>query len=348
MLQSRIHRSCLVVITLCGGVHGLAPADMIRPNSATATSTYSGSYSVNNTINGSGLPANFGPGDAHANYAGGNHWTTANGRTIGESATYFFNTPQTIGGFYMWAHRSNNIAHNPHYAATLFDLVLRDSAGQVLAEHKNLVGIPGIAVAQPYAFDVTANVSSVQFIVRATANGNVSPYTGLAEVAFETCFPATSAAPNSTAVCPTGTAVFQAIAGGSGPLTYSWETLDENGNWVAATDGAFIVGGEAVATISGSQAGTVEVTLAPELGDSPALRQWRCKVTNSCGEETSDPADMLVCAADFDCSGFTDIDDFTTFVLAFEEGTDDADYDGSGFVDFEDYIAFVLDFEAGC
>lgn len=54
------------------------------------------------------------------------------------------------------------------------------------------------------------------------------------------------------------------------------------------------------------------------------------------------------CRADFDRSGFTDVEDYTAFVLAFEEGDDSADFDGSGFVDIEDFSAFVLAFEDGC
>lgn len=65
--------------------------------------------------------------------------------------------------------------------------------------------------------------------------------------------------------------------------------------------------------------------------------QIRVNITNVCA-----------CPADFDCSGFVDTDDFTAFVLAFEEGTDNADFDASGFVDTDDFTAFVLAFEAGC
>jgi hypothetical protein len=35
-------------------------------------------------------------------------------------------------------------------------------------------------------------------------------------------------------------------------------------------------------------------------------------------------------------------------VLAFEAGTEDADFDQSGFVDIEDFTGFVVAFEAGC
>ncbi|MCK6478298.1 MAG: EF-hand domain-containing protein [Phycisphaerales bacterium] len=54
------------------------------------------------------------------------------------------------------------------------------------------------------------------------------------------------------------------------------------------------------------------------------------------------------CAADFDRSGFVDLEDFVTFVAAFEAGTDDADFDESGFVDLEDFSSFVAAFEEGC
>ncbi|MCK6475871.1 MAG: hypothetical protein L6Q35_03460, partial [Phycisphaerales bacterium] len=54
------------------------------------------------------------------------------------------------------------------------------------------------------------------------------------------------------------------------------------------------------------------------------------------------------CKADFDASGFVDLDDYVAFVLAFEEGDESADFDGTGFVDTDDFDAFVFAFEAGC
>jgi hypothetical protein len=75
---------------------------------------------------------------------------------------------------------------------------------------------------------------------------------------------------------------------------------------------------------------------------------YTCTIAGACGFRTTEPAHLAVCAADFDCSGFVDTDDFTAFVLAFEAGTDDADIDGTGFVDTDDFTAFVLAFEAGC
>ncbi|MCC6426860.1 MAG: EF-hand domain-containing protein [Phycisphaerales bacterium] len=54
------------------------------------------------------------------------------------------------------------------------------------------------------------------------------------------------------------------------------------------------------------------------------------------------------CKADFNQSGFVDLEDYSDFVEAFEAGTDDADFDESGFVDLEDFHDFVVAFEAGC
>lgn len=56
----------------------------------------------------------------------------------------------------------------------------------------------------------------------------------------------------------------------------------------------------------------------------------------------------VVCLADFDGSGFVDIDDYIAFVLAFLDGDEACDLDGSGFVDLEDHDFFVYVFEQGC
>ncbi|GMV25489.1 MAG: hypothetical protein AMXMBFR58_15200 [Phycisphaerae bacterium] len=68
-----------------------------------------------------------------------------------------------------------------------------------------------------------------------------------------------------------------------------------------------------------------------------------------CGGGTS--IEMIIgvrasCRADWDKSGFVDIEDFTSFVLEFEAG--DADADCSGFTDTDDYDWFVKQFEKGC
>jgi endonuclease/exonuclease/phosphatase family metal-dependent hydrolase len=78
---------------------------------------------------------------------------------------------------------------------------------------------------------------------------------------------------------------------------------------------------------------------------------WGVTATNSAGNTSSTPLASYFETyrpADFDGSGFVDIEDYDAFIEAFEAGGDNADFDGSGFVDIEDFDAFVESFEAGC
>ncbi len=56
----------------------------------------------------------------------------------------------------------------------------------------------------------------------------------------------------------------------------------------------------------------------------------------------------LACRADFDGSGFVDLEDYDAFVAAFIAGETWADFDRTGFVDTDDFDRFVEAFEAGC
>ncbi len=173
------------VLAIAGATATTASAQLFQPDSATATSTFSALYSILNTINGSGMPANFTPASAHANYAINNHWTTAAGalNQNNAAASFFFNQPVTIGTFHMWNHRSNGIAADPGYAVTLFNLRLFDANNNELFQLLNQPALPNIAIAQSYVFTPVANVSRVDF--RILANNGSPNYTGLAEVAFE-------------------------------------------------------------------------------------------------------------------------------------------------------------------
>ncbi len=87
-----------------------------------------------------------------------------------------------------------------------------------------------------------------------------------------------------------------------------------------------------------------------ELGtiDPHEIGLYDVVITNDCGEVVSALVTVTVCHADFDCSGFVDLDDFSAFTTAFEVGDDNADFDGSGFVDIDDFTAFAVAFDAGC
>ncbi|HLO39418.1 MAG TPA: matrixin family metalloprotease [Phycisphaerales bacterium] len=78
---------------------------------------------------------------------------------------------------------------------------------------------------------------------------------------------------------------------------------------------------------------------------------WGVTAVNGAGSTASTPASWSFETkrpADFDGSGFVDVEDYAAFVAAFEAGDESADFDGSTFVDIEDFSAFVTAFEAGC
>lgn len=78
---------------------------------------------------------------------------------------------------------------------------------------------------------------------------------------------------------------------------------------------------------------------------------WGVTAVNGAGSTASTPISWSFETkrpADFDNSGFVDVEDYAAFVAAFEAGDESADFDGSTFVDIEDFSAFVTAFEAGC
>ena len=289
----------LLVLAAC-----TAHAQLIRPDSASTTSFFNSNYVAANTINGTGLPANFTLTDPHANYAQGNHWTTATGRTIGESITWTFNTAQALGGIHVWNHRSNGVAANPNYEPVRFDLVLFDgpnATGNTLRNFTNLTLLTDIAIAQAVPFTVTSNVRSARFIVRETQNNNSSPFTGLAEVAFAPCISVGSGTPvTSTSLCRTGTTALTAQPTGSGALNFQWQWrgLGET-DWRTMVDVPnFGTGVEAVFDATGATAASVTFSL---VAGSPR-KEVRVLMSNPCGSTTSNVAflDLQQC----DCIDF--------------------------------------------
>lgn len=280
----------------------IADGPMFRPDSATASSQFSGSYSINHAINGNGLVPGFTPASEHALYTTNNHWTTANGKTIGESATFNFAAPKTVGGFYMWCHQSarggNGHANNPFYCATRFDLVLLDAANAPLATFTDLVATPDVPVAQIYGFESVANVRAIRFIVRATASNNVSPYTGLAEVAFTSCVSPIVAPVANAGICPGGSVQFTASVSGTPPFSYQWrfngEPIDPLTNITATKP-------------------TLEVTNVRDEVEGT----YDCVVTGPCSSTITLPATLAVCLSDFNCDALVNDSDFEVFAFAY-------------------------------
>lgn len=145
----------------------------------------------------------------------------------------------------------------------------------------------------------------------------------------------------SFAPCRGQHVTFTVDAGGQGPLTFQWQLRQPDGHtWANLQDGDTA----GVGMLAGTNTSTLDVySLAGDLRGA-----FRAAISGSQSTIYSEPGFITVCGSDFDCSGFTDIDDFVTYVTAFESGSDDADFDQSGFVDLDDFGAFVHSFEAGC
>jgi hypothetical protein len=173
-----------------GAVASTSQAALFQPDSATASTQWSASYDIGNTIDGSGLEVNFTPVSVHATYVQNNHWTTADGNTVGSFADFYFNAPVTIGTFHMWNHLSNGVASNDDYAVTQFDLLFFDDQNNLLFQLLDQSALAHVHIAQSYVFAPVDNVSRVHFLVDETMQELQTPrngtdITGLAEVAFE-------------------------------------------------------------------------------------------------------------------------------------------------------------------
>jgi hypothetical protein len=159
--------------------------------------------------------------------------------------------------------------------------------------------------------------------------------------------------PTSVMVCDSGEADFSVAPVGASIQSVRWqvEFPPMSGEWMDLSDG--VVSGPTdipAFTVSNTSTTALHVEVMHSFADAWGSDEARLRasVVSACGTVFSDAAALTLCPADFDCSHFTDTDDFTAFVASFEAGIDDADFDGSGFVDLDDFIAFVAAFEAGC
>ncbi len=160
--------------------------------------------------------------------------------------------------------------------------------------------------------------------------------------------PGITGQPSPVSACPSAPAVFGVTASGASGVQWQVESPAGSGLFVDLIGPVF---GEPSTGLSFDVVGAATASLLVSnyhLGTHPGTVRFVARVRNACGAVQSNAADLTVCAADFDCSGFVDIEDFSVFVAAFEAGTDDADFDGTGFVDTEDFDAFVRAFEIGC
>lgn len=140
--------------------------------------------------------------------------------------------------------------------------------------------------------------------------------------------------------CGYSTVNFSVAATGSTPFTYQWR-----------------VGTVPINPLTNPSAATATLVLnAPRSADAGS---YDCVVTNACGNDTSNPAVLRVCAADLNCDTLIDIIDFLDYIDAFGacEGLPapcssvsgvDADYNADTIVDILDLLDFLNDLGTGC
>ncbi len=147
------------------------------------------------------------------------------------------------------------------------------------------------------------------------------------------CSPQITRPPFDVAICPGGTATLSVEAGGgtcTDNFTYRWT---RNGQLL---------------TDEGPYAGTSTPVLTIAGVTSQTVGEYRCTVSNACGDTPSPAANVITCFADFNCDAFVDFFDYDAFVFAFESGDPRADTNGDQFLDFFDYDEFMGLFESGC
>ncbi|HLO40390.1 MAG TPA: S8 family serine peptidase [Phycisphaerales bacterium] len=259
----------------------------------------------------------------------------ASGLTTGQNSTYSVNvnssaTPLKIT--LVWTEPAAAVNANPAYINNL-DLVVTDPLGNVYrgnvftSGQSSTGGTGDIRNNVEMALRTAPTVGQWTVRVDGTAV-NAAAKQGYALVVtgnVSTCAaPSIDDQPSDETVEVYGPASFSVIASGTG-LTYQWK---KDGDEI---DGA-----------TGSSYNIPSATLFDE-------GEYSVVVTGTCGSIESQSATLSVnCLADFDGSGFVDVEDYAAFIAAFEAGDMSADIDGSGFVDIEDFSDFVPLFEAGC
>ncbi|MBX3357176.1 MAG: hypothetical protein KF745_01990 [Phycisphaeraceae bacterium] len=154
--------------------------------------------------------------------------------------------------------------------------------------------------------------------------------------------------PQDSIACPDHSVEFHVSANGLSPFTYQWQWQPAGTAtaWVdlAVGDNAD-TGGVLVVNVTNEATATLEARpLAGYTNFAP--REFRCVVTNACGDSvTSDAATLTVCPADFDCDGQITPLDIAAFVNAWSTslatGTLAGDFDSDGAVTPTDIAVFV-------
>ena len=152
--------------------------------------------------------------------------------------------------------------------------------------------------------------------------------------------------PSSVSICSSGTAPFSVAVSGTFPVTnqWQWQPAGPSTAWAALSNGINKnTLGTPTFNVAGATTPSMNITSLSGLGGN-----FRCIVTNACGSVTSNEATLTICAADFNCNGFVNGDDFDSYIAAFVSGDLSSDFNRDGFVNGDDFDAFVPVFELGC
>ena len=165
-----------------------------------------------------------------------------------------------------------------------------------------------------------------------------------------------TAPPQAAFTCPSGAPGFSASAtGGSGPLAYSWQVQTAPSSWTTLSSSPTSVPcsaaggvGSGMASASAYASDSTPITITGCLG----VQHWQIQavVTDNaaCGSLASNPATLLICPADFNCSGSVTVQDIFDFLSAWFAARPSADFNGSGSVTVQDIFDYLSAWFAGC
>ncbi len=166
---------------------------------------------------------------------------------------------------------------------------------------------------------------------------------GAGSLVIGECFgPTIQLQPVSATICvssdPNSFVRFRSDATATGDVTYAWER-----NGVPLTDGPTGTG----SAIYGTSAFSM-IIIMPGVADAAT---YRCVVSSVCESTisvTSDEATLTVCAANFNCDGAVNSQDFFDFLNAFFSASPSADFNHDTIVNSQDFFDFLNAFFAGC
>jgi hypothetical protein len=171
------------------------------------------------------------------------------------------------------------------------------------------------------------------------------------------CKPGICLHPQDALICPTGATTLTSPAvdpRGDAPIVFQWqiEAIGTPGVWMDVTDGPLVVDGRSLGSVTGASAVTMRfeaMTLGAGRPFATPIR-FRCTVSNSCGTTLGIPARVVICRADFNCTGTTSIQDVFDFLSAYFTVPQDlqADFNGDNGVTVQDLFDFIAAYFAGC